>query len=140
MDQRWLRQRPPGIQRPRGILRVVDLFSGCGGLSLGLVEAARREGLRTDIRLAIDLDDRALRTFTRNLDVTLAIAGKVEETFDGQPGCKPSLNERRTANRVGDVDLLVGGPPCQGHSDLNNSTRRDDPRNALYLRMARAAE
>src|SRR5690606_34671016 len=34
----------------------------------------------------------------------------------------------------------VGGPPCQGHSDLNNFSRRDDPKNSLYLRMARAAE
>jgi len=40
----------------------------------------------------------------------------------------------------GETDVLVGGPPCQGHSDLNNYTRRDDPKNALYLRMARAAE
>jgi DNA (cytosine-5)-methyltransferase 1 len=31
-------------------------------------------------------------------------------------------------------------PPCQGHSDLNNHSRRDDPRNAFYVRMARAAE
>lgn len=34
----------------------------------------------------------------------------------------------------------MGGPPCQGHSDLNNHTRRADPRNALYLRMARFVE
>src|SRR4029453_9475753 len=40
----------------------------------------------------------------------------------------------------GDVDILLGGPPCQGHSDLNNHTRRRDPKNALYSRMARAAE
>jgi DNA (cytosine-5)-methyltransferase 1 len=31
-------------------------------------------------------------------------------------------------------------PPCQGHSDLNNHTRRDDPRNSLYLRAIRAVE
>jgi DNA (cytosine-5)-methyltransferase 1 len=41
---------------------------------------------------------------------------------------------------VGEVELLIGGPPCQGHSNLNNHTRRDDPKNRLYLRMARAAE
>ncbi len=38
------------------------------------------------------------------------------------------------------VDLLIGGPPCQGHSDLNNHTRRDDPKNELYNSMARYAE
>jgi DNA (cytosine-5)-methyltransferase 1 len=36
--------------------------------------------------------------------------------------------------------VLVAGPPCQGHSNLNNHTRRDDPKNQLYLRVARAAE
>ena len=35
------------------------------------------------------------------------------------------------------VDVLVGGPPCQGHSDLNNHTRRADEKNALFDRMAR---
>jgi DNA (cytosine-5)-methyltransferase 1 len=47
---------------------------------------------------------------------------------------------KRTRNRVGDLHLLVGGPPCQGHSDLNNHTRGDDPKNALCAWMARAAE
>lgn len=40
----------------------------------------------------------------------------------------------------GSVNLLVGGPPCQGHSDLNNYSRRSDPKNSLYLKMSRAAE
>jgi DNA (cytosine-5)-methyltransferase 1 len=43
------------------------------------------------------------------------------------------------AEQLGQIDVLVGGPPCQGYSDLNNHTRRDDPRNGLYARMARAA-
>jgi DNA (cytosine-5)-methyltransferase 1 len=38
------------------------------------------------------------------------------------------------------LDVLVGGPPCQGHSDLNNYTRRRDPKNELYMLMVRAAE
>ncbi len=37
------------------------------------------------------------------------------------------------------ADMLVSGPPCQGHSALNNHTRHDDPRNDLYLAVARAA-
>jgi DNA (cytosine-5)-methyltransferase 1 len=35
---------------------------------------------------------------------------------------------------------VMGGPPCQGHSNLNNHTRRQDPKNQLYARMARFAE
>jgi DNA (cytosine-5)-methyltransferase 1 len=42
--------------------------------------------------------------------------------------------------QLGDIDLTLAGPPCQGNSDLNNHTRRDDPRNALLLRVVRFAE
>ena len=42
--------------------------------------------------------------------------------------------------RFDGIDLVVAGPPCQGHSDLNNHTRRNDPRNALFLRVARFVE
>jgi DNA (cytosine-5)-methyltransferase 1 len=42
--------------------------------------------------------------------------------------------------RIKSIDLLLAGPPCQGHSNLNNSTRRKDSRNGLYLRVVRAVE
>ena len=124
--------------RPR--VRVVDLFAGCGGLTLGAAEAARSLGLGIDVRLAVD-DDRSATTVykanIRNANVRLA---KVETLFDGQSGDAFTAAEIRIKQEVGNVDVLVGGPPCQGHSDLNNHTRRADPRNALYARMARAAE
>ncbi|MFN7883456.1 MAG: DNA cytosine methyltransferase [bacterium] len=37
------------------------------------------------------------------------------------------------AGEIGDIDLFLAGPPCQGHSNLNNKTRREDPRNLLYV-------
>jgi len=37
--------------------------------------------------------------------------------------------------KSGEIDLLLAGPPCQGHSNLNNHTRRDDPKNELYLQV-----
>tara|TARA_B100001250_G_C19797678_1_gene789546 strand:+ start:689 stop:2308 length:1620 start_codon:yes stop_codon:yes gene_type:complete len=37
--------------------------------------------------------------------------------------------------KPGEIDLLLAGPPCQGHSNLNNHTRRDDPKNELYLQV-----
>jgi DNA (cytosine-5)-methyltransferase 1 len=55
-------------------------------------------------------------------------------------GDKPTFKERQLAARVKSVQILQGGPPCQGHSDLNNHTRRRDPKNSLYLSMARATE
>jgi DNA (cytosine-5)-methyltransferase 1 len=47
--------------------------------------------------------------------------------------------ERALKKKVGEVQLGLAGPPCQGHSDLNNHTRRADPRNGLYAKVARAA-
>jgi len=65
----------------------------------------------------------------------------VREFFPGERvGKRLSRSERELRERIGRVDLLVGGPPCQGHSDLNNRTRRVDPKNELYFSMARAAE
>jgi DNA (cytosine-5)-methyltransferase 1 len=46
---------------------------------------------------------------------------------------EPEITESKLARLKGKVDLFLAGPPCQGHSNLNNHTRRGDPRNLLYL-------
>lgn len=121
-------------------IRLVDLFAGCGGLSLGVAEAGRRLGLGVDVRLALDVDKDAVAVYRDNFPSACVKQGLVEEFFDGKLGGPPTLSEQRVLASVGSIDIIVGGPPCQGHSDLNNRTRRDDPRNGLYARMARAAE
>jgi DNA (cytosine-5)-methyltransferase 1 len=51
---------------------------------------------------------------------------------------KPTVyNELRSA--IGQNDILIAGPPCQGFSNLNNKTRRADDRNELYFRVPAAA-
>ncbi|RYH05668.1 MAG: DNA cytosine methyltransferase, partial [Alphaproteobacteria bacterium] len=125
----------------RRCLKLVDLFAGCGGISLGVEEAARQRGQRLDVRLVSEIDDRAATAYRANLNLDSArMRGDVTELF-GRGRGEPSELEARTRRAVGNkVDMLVGGPPCQGHSTLNNHTRGDDPKNALYLVMARAAE
>lgn len=131
--------RPPyEALRPR--VRIVDLFAGCGGLTLGAAEAARRLGLGIDVRLAVDFDETATEVYRSNLPAANVRRCSVEELFTGDPGAPLTANEAALRERIGPVHVLLGGPPCQGHSDLNNHTRRADPRNLLYLRMARAAE
>jgi len=66
--------------------------------------------------------------------------GKVDHLFDGQLGTPLTSSEKDVRRACKNTHLLVGGPPCQGNSDLNNHSRRSDVRNALYERMARAAE
>jgi DNA (cytosine-5)-methyltransferase 1 len=121
-------------------LRVADLFAGCGGMSIGIEEAARRAGKRVSLALAVESDDEIADIYKRNIKGTTPTVMDVAELFDGQVGSQPSPTEQKLAAEVGALSILLGGPPCQGHSDLNNHTRRRDPKNALYLTMARAAE
>ncbi len=92
-----------------------------------------------DTRLAVDLDPDAVAVYKSVFPSATVLKTSVQEIFPGQGTEPQTQTERALADRVGRVDLLVGGPPCQGHSDLNNHTRRDDPRNGLYVAMARAA-
>ncbi len=139
-DAAFIRSPRPPYEALRPRLRIVDLFAGCGGLTIGVAEAARRIGLGVEVRLAVDSDADATSVYKANVPGADVRNVRVEELFDGVVGSPLTTVERKVKRQVGDVDVLVGGPPCQGHSDLNNHTRRDDPRNALYARMARAAE
>ena len=130
----------PAYEHGAQAVRVVDLFCGCGGLSLGIAEAARSAGRALDLRLAVDSDRDARGVFKANFPGAHVSGKSVERWIDGDLGSKPTRSERRVAAAVGRIDILAAGPPCQGHSDLNNHTRRSDERNLLYLRVARAAE
>jgi DNA (cytosine-5)-methyltransferase 1 len=141
-DLEWLRQssRPWYEKRRKGHVRIADLFSGCGGMSIGLIEAARSIGRSAEVAFAADFDTDALDVFQENLDPRQVESGPIERVLDGGFGDPATDRELELIERVGKVDVLLGGPPCQGHSNLNNHTRRDDPKNELYARMARFAE
>ncbi len=108
-------------------------------MSLGFEAACGEQGVGVS-SLAVEMDPNIAAVYASNFPSAAVFAGKVEELFDGACGDAPTSSEARVASALGDVAILMGGPPCQGHSDLNNRTRRSDPRNVLYLRMARAAE
>jgi DNA (cytosine-5)-methyltransferase 1 len=140
-DRAYLRSaaRPQPIGGPR--LQVVDLFAGCGGMTLGAVEAGRSLGYDVGVVLAMELDEEVRKIYDANFQSKLStLRADVSHRFDGPLGAALTFREQKTRREVGDVDLLLGGPPCQGHSNLNNHTRRTDPKNSLYLRMLRAVE
>ncbi|MFI5419799.1 MAG: DNA cytosine methyltransferase [Nitrososphaerales archaeon] len=123
-------------------LRLVDLFCGCGGLTLGVAEACRQLGFNLDIALAVDFSHEALDVYRENFSVDEKVARRcdIRKLITGRIGNPLTFDERRLRKEIGVVDFLVAGPPCQGHSNLNNVSRRDDPRNRLYTRAGRAAE
>jgi DNA (cytosine-5)-methyltransferase 1 len=109
----------------------IDAFAGCGGLSLGLLKAGWK-GL-----FAIEKDAFAFDTLSTNLTGRAA-----RYTFDWpewlqiQPWTIESLMEQHASQLAalrGHVDLLAGGPPCQGFSSAGRR-RTGDPRNRLFER------
>jgi DNA (cytosine-5)-methyltransferase 1 len=119
----------------------VDLFSGCGGLTLGLAQACFNTDVALEIALAVDFEASATAVYQDNFPAAeRVVTDSIESLFDRSLTGPLTEDERQLAAAVGQVDVLVGGPPCQGHSNLNNHTRRNDPKNDLYSYMARAAK
>ena len=95
---------------------VLDLFCGCGGMSLGF----QREGF--NILAGIDVDNDSLDSYNANLGV---IGKNLDLSKSSWTETVKSFLQGRT------VDIMVGGPPCQGFS-LTGTRVFDDPRNRLY--------
>jgi DNA (cytosine-5)-methyltransferase 1 len=96
----------------------------------------------------MDVDPEALAVYARNFKPFCSLAANVASIVDyhvnglGETATLayvPEIIDGRLEGYVGKVDLVLAGPPCQGHSNLNNHTRRNDPRNELYVSAAAAA-
>jgi DNA (cytosine-5)-methyltransferase 1 len=140
-DLAYLRlRRQPEWSHAELPVRVVDLFSGCGAMSLGVSEACRALGKGVEHVAGFDVHPRIAEVYGRNFGLPDTTAYDLAECLQGEVGIAPTEAERALVERLGEVDFVCAGPPCQGHSNLNNKTRRDDPKNALYFLVARFAE
>lgn len=131
---------PPRVAGDTAPLNIVDLFAGCGGMTLGAIEGARRGGRDARLSLAIDDDPIPLEVLKKTIDAEANAVEMLDLSSIAKRGrsAQPTKSELRLlAPR--DNALLLAGPPCQGHSALNNHTRHDDARNDLYLAIARVA-
>lgn len=140
-DLGWLKAKKKTKSNVRNRpIRIGDAFCGGGIFSLGAEEACKQSGLNPIHAFGIDFDKDAACTYAANFPDSRIYLGDVLSLINGKFG-KPLTDEETTfKNEVGEIDLLIGGPPCQGHSDLNNHTRRADPKNSLFFVMARMAE
>jgi len=92
--------------------------------------------------MAVDLDDDALATYSVNFSPNKTVNASVRSLIDysvnasrGDAWFEEEPTAIRDASDLTGIDLIIGGPPCQGHSSLNNHTRGDDVRNDLYLTL-----
>lgn len=105
----------------------IDLFSGAGGLSRGFLDAG------FDVLLGVDWNDNALKTFKENhgsaeaMKLDLFDHSNIQKILD-------FVDKKNTK-----VDVLVGGPPCQGFS-IAGPRDMNDKRNSLYLAMVKLAD
>jgi DNA (cytosine-5)-methyltransferase 1 len=104
---------------------AIDLFSGAGGISLGLHAAG------FNVVFASDISGACARTYQRNFPGV--------EFHQGDICMLPGKRIMRSLGLArGELDLLIGGPPCQGFSILGQR-QLDDPRNGLFGEFIRIA-
>lgn len=110
------------VKRPKAI----SLFAGAGGCSLGFKQAGY------EVVYATDFDKSAMETYKLNFPETLAECKDINEIDFAH-----LLDELKL--QQGEIDILIGGPPCQGFSTAG-SRFWDDPRNHLLKQYVRALE
>lgn len=109
-------------------LKLMDLFCGTGGISNGFENSAN--GTFKTI-LGADILPTSLETFKLNHPHAAIFCGDIRK-----------LRRMEVAETLkvsaGEVDVIVGGPPCQGFSSIRpfRSTNEDDPRNSLFEEFA----
>ena len=106
------------------MLNVIDLFCGCGGLSEGFKLAGY------NIIGGVDFNSAAIKTYAKNFPSAKAI-------------CCDLLNMDKESilgefSNLKDIDVIIGGPPCQGFSSANRyKIEGEDPRNKLFFEFVK---
>jgi len=105
---------------------AISLFAGAGGCSLGFQQAG------FDIRFATDIDRDAVESYRRNFAGTPCEVADVRDLG-------PEMLLDKVCLRSGELDILLGGPPCQGFSSAGMKSA-EDPRNSLVRHYVRLLE
>lgn len=103
-------------------LSALSLFAGCGGFSLGFSAANFK------VKAFLELEPDLRKIYSLNFPDSLEMGGDITQVSD------EGLSNFK--QQVGEVDVIIGGPPCQGFS-LSGKRKRDDPRNTLFRHYLR---
>lgn len=99
--------------------KVLDLFCGAGGFSYGMDKNPHFQTV-----VALDFDEKAAETFKNNMPEAEVLIGDITDTEVKQKVVSLS-------RKVG-VNMIIGGPPCQGYSMKGKKLGLQDPRNFLF--------
>lgn len=90
------------------MFKFIDLFAGAGGLSLGFEETGKFE-----VRAFVENNENAVKTYKKNNGENITHYSDIL-----------SLDFNDVSNELGEIDLVIGGPPCQGFSNANRNRRK----------------
>ena len=99
--------------------KVLDLFCGAGGFSYGMDKNPHFQTV-----VALDFDEKAADTFKKNMSQAEVVVGDITDI---------SVKDKiiRLSEKAG-VNMIIGGPPCQGYSMKGKKLGLKDPRNFLF--------
>jgi len=107
--------------------KFIDLFCGAGGLSYSFKLRGHK------LILALDIDDNSIETLKYNFKKENKDKFINQDIYD-------FINKSKSNEYTNKIDLIMGGPPCQGFSTANRQNVLNDPRNKLYLTFLKVIE
>ena len=100
--------------------RILDLFCGAGGMSYGM-----HKNSHFVTKVALDINEKLAQTFKENIPESELIIGDIQDK-----AIKEKIINLSKKNKV---NMIIGGPPCQGFSLKGKRLGLDDPRNFLFI-------
>lgn len=107
--------------------RILDLFCGAGGMSYGM-----HKNNHFSTKVALDINEKLAQTFQKNFPETKLIIGDIQDK-----GIREKIINLSKKNKV---NMIIGGPPCQGFSLKGKKLGLEDPRNFLFIEYLHLVE
>lgn len=100
--------------------RILDLFCGAGGMSNGMHKNPSFETV-----VALDINEKLSQTLKKNMPSVSVLIGDIRDKQTKEKVIEEALNAK--------VNMIIGGPPCQGYALKGKKLGLDDPRNFLFI-------
>lgn len=107
--------------------RILDLFCGAGGMSYGMDKNSHFV-----TKVALDINEKVSQTFEKNISEAKLVIGDIQNKAVKEKIINLSIKNN--------INMIIGGPPCQGFSLKGKKLGLDDPRNFLFMEYLHLVE